>query len=366
MSTENTPALPVPLETKQKQWSNFAVVVHNGEMKLQVMKEAALGKLKTLPKDTRYITEYESTLAAAKKSKTEVVDERKLITAVFDKIAGRLMGSEKEFDPAILAYETALITVKQQAAKNAATVKAKADEVARIRETISNTLASQHADFETAIVNKVLAIFTHCLTQKMTPELVLADIPKMKGALTEKNFTHTCPPFTLGYVLQVEVDEIWNELHTAKHQPASSYLASYHGQLINKFEFYEVSLKNAEAAIDLENKSAATKIAEIVDEKADAEVAAKLDAIAPLTPIVESGGRALKQLFALDMEETQDNAIRIIAAFAANWSTVKDQLGVKKWFNLSVKQMAAGLVDLKNKDNKFAVSGITFKTIEKL
>jgi len=44
----------------------------------------------------------------------------------------------------------------------------------------------------------------------------------------------------------------------------------------------------------------------------------------------------------------------------------KEHVGVKKWFNLDVKQMGAALVSMKNKGEINSITDINFKLIEKL
>lgn len=277
------------------------------------------------------------------------------------------MEYEKSFDSPKKVYEDALLSVKKQKASNDAAIAARSAEIARVRETLVNSISTQQSAFEAKIVECVSRSFEHCLRSSLTLEQVNELMPKMKDGLSAKHFILTQPQIQLAYLLQAEVDEIWNELCGKMPTVPNVYIEKYHSSLKDKFDFYEVSLKNAQAAIDLDKQVAADNLAKIAAQQKDAEIAAKLEAVSVPHVIDETPqGKALKQVYALDMEESEASAIAIITAFSVNWKAASQKVRVKKWFNLSVSQMADCLVALKNDDEKFSVTGINFKLVEKL
>lgn len=365
---QNTPTMALTIEQKQANWSKFATKVHDTELRLQATKEALIKQLKDIPYDSAKIEGYEIILKNARASENALIEDRKTVTKVLDGLSARLMMPEKELASARGVYETGLLQVKKTKRDNDAVIAAKASEVARVKEFYSNSIAQQHAAFESAIVNKVSKAFEQALTKKLDSTAVAEIWPKIKELLTQANFITTQAEVSVVYMKPEDVTAIFTSLHAKNAKAPMVYVEKWHKMLFEKFEMYDIAFKNSEASLVQTKQDQATALNNIADEAADAVVAAKLDAISAPTDaaVLIGGGRALKQVFKLDMEETEQSVITIIAAFAANWSQAKEQLGVRKWFKLSVDQMGGALVTLKNKDNAFEVSGIKFALIDKL
>lgn len=367
MNPQNLPAVPTAEEIAKKEnaWRVMGNNVAITKLELSEMKDKALVKIKDVPSDTKKIVEYEAVLKEVKADKNAVIEKRKIITAKFDKVTALLMTFEKEFDPAIQVYETGLLAVKKTKADADKVVQAKADEVKRVREQIANSITSQYADFKSKIVSTVAKYYEQCLNRDITEANLPATMMNMKSYLTKTNFTLAVPTCTVTYMQPSEVVATWNELILVNPTTPESFVTEYHEALVKWFEFYAIALKNKEDSIKLAKETAATALTNIDDKKADDEIAAKLSAIAT-TAVVEDGGRKLKQVYELNMEENELNAIQIIAAFSANWHKAKEHLRVKKWFNLSVSQMGDTLVAMKNKGEIISITGIEFKLIDKL
>ena len=348
-------------------WQNMGVVVANTKLKLTQLTAAALLKIKELPYDPAKILDYEANLKIVKSEKNIVIDTRKAVTAKFDAVTSGLMTSEKEFDPAIKVYEDALLFVKQSKAKADAVVQQKIDEVKRVREQISNSITSQFANFETLIVQTVAKYYEQFLAKGVSEKNLPESLVKAKAYLTENHFMLIKPSVATVYLTTDEVDAIWFELYTAKLISPTNFVEKYVAALTARFEFYGIAFKNKADSLALAKQQEAEALNAIADKKDDDAVAAKLDAIASNTtaPVV-SVGKKIKSVYKLNMEDSEQTAIQIISAFSVNWTTAKEELGIKKWFNLSVKQMGDALVSLKNKDNNFEVSGIVFIQVDKL
>lgn len=353
-----------PLEERQKQWVNFANLVGQVEPKLKEKQEQVLAIMSDIPTDVTKIVGYEENLATIKNILNSTVSERKKLTSIFDRISERLMLPEKEIIAKKSEYESALISVKQQKAKNDALLAAHEAELKSIKEKCANAIIEAKSGFEQEIISRVSRCLEHCLKLKLTQKAVDELMPKMKAALDNYNFSAVKPSIPLVYVLQAEVDEIWGKI---PKPVVSDLIKSYHNRLAEKFEFYETYLSNAEAALQLEQSAAANDIKKAEEEQSAAKVATKLEALStPNMVNVEPQGKSLKQKYALDMEENLDNVMIIATAFLSNISACKEKIRVKNLFNLSIGQMGECLVNLKNEDDKFSVTGIKFKIVDKL
>lgn len=351
---------------KIQAWGQLGAASHQLQERLQMMKEKSLSKIKDLPSDLNKIADYDAALKVVNSEKLQIVNLRKELTSKLEAISTRMMQPEKEFARAIQLYETALISVKKskQAAELAA--KYKTDEIARIREQFSNHISASNAGYETLVTNKIMKCYEHALNTNIPETDIPATMEKMKAALTIESFTIQQPPVTLVYANQEQVNAIWVELHSKYASLPSAFLTTYHFGLRDKFEFYGIALKNKEASLEHAKAEQAKELQAIADRAEDEKVAAKLETIAPMEPTIVAGGKALKNVYVLDMPDNEQTAIILMTAMAANWSTAKNKLRVTIWSNLSIKQMGAALVALKNDDEKFSVSGLVFKKEDKL
>jgi plasmid replication initiation protein len=85
---------------------------------------------------------------------------------------------------------------------------------------------------------------------------------------------------------------------------------------------------------------------------------------APL--VVDSGVKALKKVYKVEMPETYDNAMLIMAAFLANSAKCREKTSTTKWFAFNATSAATALSRVKNDDNNFAPKGINFIEVDKL
>ncbi|MEK6885145.1 MAG: hypothetical protein AABY22_36275 [Nanoarchaeota archaeon] len=138
--------------------------------------------------------------------------------------------------------------------------------------------------------------------------------------------------------------------------------------LKNQFEFYNIAIKNKEAALKLQKENADKAAADLAAETAAKETAAKLAAISVThtTPaVVTAEIKGLKKSWDVEVSDDKESAIKIIAAFVGNIQLCEEKLRVKSWLNLSVQQMASALAAVKKNDEAFEC-GVKFKLVEKL
>lgn len=359
-----------PEEIKKKtQWGNLGLAVHNTELKLQAQAQAIISELK-IATTVDEIIEAEAALKKVKSKRKDLSVERKNLTSRFDKMTTRLMIPENSIIEAENNAEKALIKMKGINDSNKAKATAKNDELRRIRETIANYISKMDATYKQKIADQVTKAFNYALGKGNIEEKDLPDyLPKCKTAtgFGEFEFTYDICPIAPIYATKEEVLVIWNELAVGIRL-GKDYVADYAAALDKQFAMYNVAVKNKEAAMKLAKENADKAASDLAAETEAKETAAKLEAISITHPTVNAGPeiKSLKKVFVLDMEDTQENAIKIMAAFIGNLALCEGGIRVTKWSNLSVSQMGNALVWAKNKDEKFECSGIKFKVEEKL
>ena len=183
---------------------------------------------------------------------------------------------------------------------------------------------------------------------------------KVKSKYKESDFKIVCPTTI--------PEELFNICVLEMDMPKEIDMVAYFHRAVDaKFEFYSVALKNKDAAIKMAKEVADKEAAERAEELANQKVATRLEVIATSTDaVIDSGVKELKKSYAIDMEDTEQNALLIMAAFVTNFNTAKEGVRVKSMFKLSVEQMGAALAWMKNKDENFSHTGINFKQVEKL
>ncbi len=356
----------ITIQTKQTEWSKFAVAVHNTEQRLQLSCSKLVQEIATLPPTIEDLPAAEALIKRVKADLSEQVELRMTITRKFDAVSDRLRLNEKSVQAAIPAFDTAILEIKKKERTEKEKVAARNAEIARFRESFSLHISNLHAQFESAVNSKVIKCFEHCLTENVAPDAIPMD--KMQASLAEPMFV-TEPPASSGkvYLNDDEVFEIWKEIKEKQSLSPASYITSFHNALAEKFNFYSVALKNKEAALELAKKEAADNEAKIQKERSDAAVSAKLETISVASDAAPvSTGKKIKTVYKLEMEDNENNALIVLTAFASNWGLCKGEIRVKSMFALSIGQMGAALESVKNKDEKFEVSGVKWVKVDKL
>lgn len=378
---ENTPQNTdvAILQKKQAAWSNFATESHLALTSLQTKAAKTVALLSTPLTVIEQIAESEATLAEAKKEANAIKADRLVITKKLEPFLERMMAPEKQLIAAIQAYESAIIALKKKKQEAQALVQAKEEYIRGIKEAMIKHVNDTNASYEKAINNQVTKAYEFALINAINAETIQVkfDEGKKKAETTtfhlymeackvkfkEEYFLIGLPPMELKYDMTLErLDAMFFEIE--KKQP-SEYILEYKRALSARFEYFSIAFQNKKQALTAAKKEQEEKAAQIAKEAATNNAVAALISMAiPL----EDGPKekALKQTYAVDMEDTQEAAMRIVIAFVANQAMTVPEIGVKSWMNLSVKQMAAALASVKNKDNAFSVSGINFKVVDKL
>lgn len=371
---ENTPA---KIEETQNAWtligfsheSKIGSVMNKTDLELQAMAQKALSKIK-IPTTVNDIVEAEKLVVELRADFTAIQDRRKKLTSKFDAAISRLMEPEKMIAPAVKPLTDAILSLKKQAEAEAAKAKYHTDEVKRIKEQIATHISNHDAACKSKIVGLVDKAYSFALGNgDIKVEEVENYISRlMKSDKTsEAEFRIEAPVLTLNYVTLDEYGELLENASAEVRSPMD-YRQDLHDALTAKFEFYNIAVKNKAESLKqaAEEKKAAE--AKIEKEKAEAETANKLSAMATTHEVTQvSEHKALKKVYAIDtVGENWQDATMVMTAFVANLDKCKAELRVKNIWNLSIAQMAVALSAVKNKDENFGMAGLKFKLMDKL
>lgn len=345
---------------KKKAWSEVGLIVHNANIQLTEKAKEAISLL-IPPKTIDEVSAAESTLKDVK-SKLSIIElERKAVTSKFDAVTSALMTHEKLVKDSLPAFQNAIISIKKAHEQEQAQIKFKAEAEKRLKEVCLNMLNNSYSKAKDMVADVCQKAYEYALGAGNVTEAKLpAYLTKVKAKYKAEDFKINCPT--------TMPEEMFTECWKQLDMPSEiDMLAYFHRAVDAKFEFYSVAIKNKDAAIKMAKEVAEKEAAERAEELANQAVATRLEVIATSADVtIDSGVKELKKFYALDMEDTEQNALLIIAAFVSNFNTAKDGVRVKSMFKLSVEQMGAALAWMKNKDENFKCSGINFKINDKL
>lgn len=345
---------------KKQAWAEVGLTVHNANLNLEAKAKEAISLL-IPPTSIDEIQAAETTLKDVKAKLAIIELERKAVTSKFDQVASALMTHEKSVKDALPAYSQKIIEIKKAYEAEQAKAALKIEAEKRLKEMCINFLNTAYNGHKDIVADVCQKAYEYALGAGNVTEAKLpAYINKVKSKYKESDFKIVCPvtiPTELFNICVIELD-----------MPKEVDMVAYFHRAVDaKFEFYSVALKNKDAAIKMAKEVAEKEAAERAEELANQVVATRLEVIATSTDaVIDSGVKALKKSYALDMDDTEQNALLIIAAFVSNFAQAKEGVRVKSMFKLSVEQMGAALAWLKNKDENFNCTGIKFKQIEKI
>jgi len=353
------------INKKYHEWGKMGIRVRHGELELQMRAQDALKKLEVLPNSIADVPAAEATLKEVGALKRDIEANRKAITSKFDPVFERLMAPEKSFAEPMQAFVTAIISIKKQEELKAQQRKNKADELARIRQSLITTQVHYDAEFKTLIAEKVGSAFLWALQKGTMPGAEIEDYcDRLKFKIKESLFDIE-EPTAVRYFDQdaAEIKSIIAEVWKINR---ADYVTLFATELEKKFSDYEVAYQNKQQALALAKEEQIRRIREIEEQKQHAEIAATLDAVSTDISVELSAIKALKKCYEVDMPETFDNAMKILSAFMANKQKCLEKVNIKKWFSFDASSAAKALAKMKSDDNAFAPLGITWKEVDKL
>lgn len=353
------------IKQKQEAWGKMGVVVHNTESALNVKVDDLLSLI-VFPGAISDIPEAEQQLKGLKKDLGEIDENVKKITARFNEVATRLRAPGKRLEDAIKTFEQDLIKLKKEQERILAQAQERINQATKLRKFLADQKADIEAEYKTVILKKVNASYEYALNN-ISADGLPEFLGKVKDSLTDKNFLRDFPdyptPLLNGSERAAIAEQVW------KIDPPSKWVELFHKELAAKYVDFEVALKNKEKALALSAQQSEAAAQNINLAKQQAEIGARMDTYkAPIaSDLTPSYGKALKRSYALDMPETVESVLAIMAAFAANLAACMQHTGrITKWLAFTPAQAGAALAKLKTEDNNFAPQGITFKEVDKL
>lgn len=357
--------------TKRQKWADLGEKIHN--LQLELVSDA--NKIKSelvMPSDTSQINSTEAALKIVKQKTNGLVDKRKTVTNIVNVVFGKLMEPEKDLiDTYIPGVEKKLIELKKEKKTADDLEQLKKDELIRLKTESIKYINDYDLLFKQEINKKVSGALQYALgegniTMELLPEYI------SKRVLTVFKPVQFVTPMYKAKLTNVTTEEfaaIWEEVKESIKQPVYYVGADnswFEIEVGKTFEFYEAALLNKDAAAEQSKNIAAKNEEDLKKQNASSNVAATMQGMATSTAaVVGDKTKALKQKFELDMESTEQNALLIISAFVANLDMARQYVKAD-WFKLTVAQMGAALVGIKNNDGRFESTGIKFKVVDKL
>lgn len=362
METAIEKAQDAIVQQKRNAWANLGESIYKSDLKLQARAQQIIQKLAVVPANAEELAEAEATLKEAKATQKSIEADRKLITKPVDERLSQLMLAEKSLSEPITAYANAIIEVKKAEEERLAKERAKAEELKRAKEYVASKNAEYDARFKSFISERISIAYNHALGEgNVTPDKVEGYLKQISGRIDSSSFMAPIDRKGFQFLSEEEFLEILKE-HPLNTE---DYVKMWLTDLYQRFGDYEIAYNNKQQALEIAAKEEAERQRKIEEEKANKEAAAKLEAMA-VTPTVSASFKELKKVYKIQMDETPENAIKILSAVVANWALCSQKIGVKKWFQFSVANAIVALEKVKNEDNKFQPAGIAFVETDKL
>lgn len=367
----NTPEIEasVVIAEKRQNWANLGERTHN----LGIELVSTANKIKAalvMPSDTSQINATEAALKIAKQETNKLVESRKAVTNLVNKAFGKLMEPEKDLaEVYIPSIEKKLIELKREKKTADDLEQAKTDEKTRLKTEAIKYINDYDLLFKQEINKKVTGAIEYALgIGNITAEGLDEYLKTVRDKFKPIQFVTPMQKAALKNVTHEEFLDIWEEVKPQIKEPTfyvSTDTSLFEMEVAKTFEFYDAALLNKAAALEQTKNATAKKDEELKKQNASSNVAASMQGMATATATVKNDTKALKQKYDLDMVSDKANSLLIMAAFGANIDKT-EQYVKADWFNLSVKQMGAALVAIKNADNKVEFTGIKFKLVDKL
>lgn len=350
------------LKARAASWSGFGVELYKKEILLQLTAQEIIGKLIT-PTTEEQLKDAEQAIATVKRERDALIEQRKATTEKFKPVAARLMQPEKDIDAAILNTEAALLDIKKKQKEQEKEKQDKQKELISIAEQTRVYVADMHASILKALLKLINDAYTHALSVDMPHDQVPAFIAKVSARVNAATTTTPRPKPQFKYntaeAVEAEIDK-----HFKPWQP-QQYIDGFKIDIEKKFFDWQLALKNKQQAEKLNTEEYTETVAAIEDNKERETVSAKLDSIAMPVEVTQDV-KPLKEVYKLEEPDTIEEAIIIINAFTVNRNICIPGMRKIKPINIGVKQMITALESVKNEDNNFEATGLTFKKIEKL
>lgn len=311
------------------------------------MCDPAMIKTEPLEKSAALLKQIQSAISAAKSVYAEMKQQRLEFTGtITEKLIDSAMAFEKRADVLIADASKHEFefrkSVEEKQNEGAAFEREKQQFIAHVKNEYFRIAAKYRADLLTMVTQS----YTVALRQKITMDQLpgyLNEVRDVLGKIELDDFRI----FTPVLLTRADLGKLFNEIPA--YDGKSDFEFSLKS-LDEKFELYESDLKNANAAIESQQKQLQQTLNNDAEQLEMETATNNLIAHASNTTMI--GGATVKRKMAVVIENTDDWAISIVSAFMKNWAAAKTYLRVKTWEKLSLGQMAAALGSLATDNEK--------------
>lgn len=353
------------MEMKSQAWGKIGVAVYTTELQLKAMTAKAIADLK-YPEKIADIPNAEEQLKAFGAKEKEVIELRKTVTDPVKQAFERLMIPEKSFDEHKKKFSSCIIQLKTELEKEKQKEAQKNNEIRLLKERVVKHCAELDASIKLFANDLIDKAFVKAITDRIIIPEIGKTIEKWSARGIERIMEYKFPKFELSpsFITMEEAQSILKENFTIN---LIDYANAFDFMIKEKFKDYEVAFHNAKDALKLNAQQKEEAAKAIADEKLTAEITASIQSSAtPLNATPEVITKDLKKVFVVDMPETFESAMLILAAFMGNKDKCLKKTTTKKWFAFNATSAANALEKVKNEDNLFAPTGIIFKETVKL
>lgn len=353
------------LADKRSAWANLGAAIYKLDLELQASAQQLIGKL-IYPTDIKQVEEAEKALKEVKSERIKLENRRKEITNPVNERMSELMASEKSLTDPIAKAESAIISIKKAEQERIDSEKKRQNQIIQLTEFCKLTFEKAKNEHVLYINDVCTKSYLNALNKGILPENVLSMIDDFINSFQkEKFYTPVINVFNYDKIKVEEAEEIVNRYKTIVN--ADELYKLLCDEIRKKFSDYEVAFLNKEEAAKKANEEDAAKKAEVENQNKMAEIASKISASAEhQQPVVTNNVKALKSVYKVDMPETVESVLLIMAAFSGNIDKCLPKLKVNKWFAFTPLQAATCLEKIKNDDENFNPQGIIFKSHDKL
>ena len=365
MSNELTLTEPANeiIEQKRTSWGQMGIVVYKQELQLQAEAQAVINSI-VHPETIEDVPVAEMKLKEVKAAQKTIEGKRKEITSRFDDVIKRLMEPEKSFSDPIKTLSDNIITLKKAHEEDQRKKQAISLDVNAIRMHYANEHSRIASELKAKVNNLVARCYEKALNENIEPDNVEAYLNASKEALMPQHFCFKVNAFVANHPDNSQLSEqLFNEVNSVD---VSVYINDFKKEVDFKFSDYSIAYNNKADALKLAKDQEEENARKIKEQRESQEMAARLELAATPVDVTPVFTKELKKTYEVDMPETVESVLKIMAAFSANINLCLPKLKVNKWFAFTPAQAANVLGKLKTDDNSFQPSGITFKQVDKL
>lgn len=358
---------------KRNAWGNMGVAIHQNEMQIQARSQQIIKTLEAKPTEISQVPEAEEKLKVAKSMVNQLVVDRKKITTPLDEVISRLMEPEKTATQIVKEFEAAIIPIKKAEEARGKLETDKQNERTQLIEKCKMLVIESDSKLKTKINDLISTAYEFALTRQNKDKTVGVPINDVNDYVNlcieagKKKLLEIAAETIKFKPLFISEEEAEQIVNMPEHCTITEdYFQAFEKAMKERFSDYEVAFQNKKDALELSAKEKAEAEALIAKEKMNETISASMSAAAATPSIVKTETKALKKSFEIDMPETFESAMLIMAAFIANKEKAIQKTTVKKWFSFNAESAGKALAKFKSEDNSLSFSGINFKEVDKL